>query len=88
MSKQELVGISRPKMELNDRTIIEDILILLCSIVKNLSANAKLRREILKDEYLRLLNRYLCIWTDKNLTPSGTLILTQLTASFRHLAVE
>lgn len=60
----------------------------LCSIVKNLSANAKLRREIIVEEYLRLLNRYLCIWTDKTLSNAGSSILMQLTACYRHLAVE
>lgn len=89
MTKHELVGISKPKIESfsGDRSRIEEIVSTICSIVKNLSANARLRKEILQEEYLRLLNRYLCIWTDKNLSNAGGAILIQLTACFRHLAV-
>ena len=60
----------------------------ICTIIKNLSANGRLRKELLKEEYLRLINRYLFIWTDKNVSQVGTSILTQLSASYRHLAVE
>lgn len=75
-------------MEFQDRNLIDDIVTNLCSTVKNLSANAHLRRSLLHDEHLRLINRYLCIWTDKNVTVTGSTVLAQLTASYRHLAVE
>lgn len=95
LSKNEILGI-KPKAEnptpapvsSSDRGFIEEIIIAACSIVKNLSANAKLRKELIQEEYLRLLNRYLCIWTDKTLTAAGSSVLMQLTACFRHLAVE
>jgi len=53
-----------------------------------MSANPHLRRELLKEDYLRLINRYLCIWSDKNLSNTGSAVLSQLSASYRHLAVE
>lgn len=34
------------------------------------------------------MNRYLCIWNEKNITQIGTAILVQLSSSYRHLAVE
>jgi hypothetical protein len=60
----------------------------ICSILKNLGANANLRKNILKEEYLRTMNRYLCIWNDKNNSGFGTQLMVQLTACYRHLAVE
>ena len=56
-------------------------------MLKNLSANQGVRAYVLKEEPLRLINRYLCIWNDKNLNSCGTSVISQLTACCRHLAV-
>jgi hypothetical protein len=49
LSKQEMLGISKSKIDSQEKSSIEDIVINLCSIVKNLSANARLRRELLQE---------------------------------------
>lgn len=43
-----------------------------CCILKNIAANQQLRKSLFKEEYLRTINRYLCIWNDKNNTGFGT----------------
>ena len=61
----------------------------ICCVVKNLSANKKVKRELLKLEYLQTLNRYLRIWNEeKSIGGFGTSILVQITSAYRHLVAE
>lgn len=69
-------------------SLIEEIAFYICCTLKNLSANKKIRRDILKEEYLRLINRYLLIWNEKSLSPFGSTMLIQLTSASRHLAAQ
>lgn len=66
----------------------EDLAYLLLNFVKNCSANAELRRKILEEQCLGLLNRYIAVWDEKNITAMGTKMLVQVTATHRHLAAE
>ena len=56
------------------------------SVVKNFCVHTKLRKNLFKEEYLRIVNRYLCIWTDKNNNSFGTQLMIQLTSCYRDLS--
>ena len=60
----------------------------LLTLVKNCSANADLRKKILEEQCLNLLNQYSQGWTDKNTTTIGNKMLVQITSAYRHLAAE
>lgn len=56
-------------------------------IVKNCSANNDLKKKLLEEQCLSLLNKYSRVWDDKNLTTIGNKMLVQITSTHRHLAV-
>lgn len=87
--KQELLkDIARPRPESADCSPTESLCLQLCTLFKNLSANARVRRELLSSDFLRTVNRYLCVWGEKNLSANGNKMLNLLCAGYRHLAVE
>jgi len=43
-------------------TALETIIWSTCCTLKNISANKLIRRDLLKEDYLRTINRYLSIW--------------------------
>ena len=67
---------------------LEIIVYNIACTLKNVCANKKVRRDLLKEDYIRLINRYLAIWNDKNCTQFSSIVLVQLTSACRHLAVE
>jgi hypothetical protein len=71
-----------------EMAVFEQIIFNICSVLKNLSANKLVRSELLKEEYLRIFNRYLLIWNEKSINNYGTSILVQLTSATRHIAAE
>lgn len=71
-----------------DKSSMEVIIWNICCILKNLSANKLVRKDLLKEEYLRVINRYLLIWNEKSINQFGTSILVQLTSATRHMAPE
>lgn len=67
---------------------MEAITLNLAGSIKNISANKKVRRDLLKEEYIRLINRYLLIWNEKSFNLFSNNVLVQLTSACRHLAAE